>query len=502
MRGAPQNLRTLLEGLFTPLPELNGEITGLSLDSRTVQPGFLFLALPGTQQRGHEFISAAIERGAVVVLYDASCEAPKTDCAVPCVGVRDLPRYVGLIAARFYDHPSLPMRIIGVTGTNGKTSTCHFIAQGLRENVPCGVIGTLGNGLYGETLTPSSHTTPDAITLQAQLAAWRAVDVKHVVMEVSSHALSQHRIEGTRITTAVFTNLSRDHLDYHGDMAAYAAAKRRLFELPTLQHAIVNLDDAFGAGLFNTLPNTVQTLGYTLSATPNYPPDRTVSVTRFQLDGAGVYMEIRTPWGEGVIRSALIGRHNTLNMLAALCALVVNGVHFHDAIYKLHRLVPVPGRMEVYGNSAEGPWVVVDYAHTPDALSQVLNTLREYCRGRLWVVFGCGGERDVGKRPLMGEIAQRLADKVILTDDNPRREPPSAIIKDILQGMRDPQKVPVMHGRARAIHHAVTQAASADVVLIAGKGHEEYQIIGAEKHPFRDGACVEAALAARAQLQS
>ncbi len=492
-RGLPEGLplSSLLGGkVRLPVDPL---VTGVALDSRRVCPGTLFLALRGGRLDGGAFIDAAIEAGAVAVVREAPADAGVSmRHGVPVVPMAGLRWHAGEIAARFYGEPSRDLRVVGITGTNGKTSCAHFLAQTLAaEGRPVGVIGTLGNGLFGD-LAPATHTTPDAVTLQSLLARLRESGAREVVMEVSSHGLDQGRVHGVRFHTALFTNLSRDHLDYHPDMAHYGRAKRRLFTLPGLRHAVINADDPFGRELIRSLPEGLQVWGYTLEGRDGAP--LMVSGEALRLMPEGIRMRVRTPAGEGVVTSPLLGRFNAANLLAVLTALLAQDVPLERAIERLARLSPVPGRMERFGGG-EKPLVVVDYAHTPDALEQVLRTLREHGR-RLWCVFGCGGDRDRGKRPQMGAVAARHADRVILTDDNPRNEAPAAIVADIQRGIPAASAaVSVCHRREAAIEQAIREADAGDVVVIAGKGHEACQLVGDEKRPFSDREVVRRVLA-------
>jgi len=483
-------LRELLAGL-TDVAVADTEITGLALDSRRVQAGDLFVALPGTCTEGHRFIEAAVAAGAVAVLVDATKLAGLADVAVPCLALENLKDKLGGIAERFYGSPCKEMFVVGVTGTNGKTSCSHFIAQALHETTaPAAVIGTLGNGLVDQ-LETATHTTPDAISLHALLRRLVDTGAKSVAMEVSSHGLEQGRVAGVGFDLALFTNLSRDHLDYHGDMAAYGRAKARLFQLPGLKCAVINADDAFGQTLLDALPESVERVVYSLDDTCRGEDHVCGEIISQGRDG--LLLEVRTPWGEGRLHSSLLGRFNAANLLAVLSVLLLKGMGLETALERLSRLNTVPGRMERFGGVAKQPLVVVDYAHTPDALEQVLVTLREHCGAKLWCVFGCGGDRDAGKRPQMGSIAVRYADQIILTDDNPRHEDPAGIIKDIAAGIKGGEFMQ-LPDRAEAIHYAISQAAANDVVLVAGKGHEDYQQVGDEKRPFSDSEQVCRAL--------
>jgi UDP-N-acetylmuramoyl-L-alanyl-D-glutamate--2,6-diaminopimelate ligase len=464
------HLSILLKDLIQIPAGEDCEITGLALDSRQVKPGDLFFAYPGTRVDGRDFIAEAKEKGAVAIVSEDT--------------IPNLAAHIGTIAARFYDHPSHHMQVIGVTGTNGKTSCCHFIAQALQT---CGVIGTVGNGLYQNHhhhLQASALTTPDAITLQAQLSEWQKQKIKYVAMEAASHGLAQGRVNGIEFAVAVFTNLSRDHLDYHGDMNSYAAAKRLLFARPDLRYAVLNADDVYGAQWTRELrEQSLQVYAYSLKG------DRgvgMVSVHHAEFGDVGIKASVHTPWGEGLLHNPyLIGRFNLSNLLAALTVLGILEMPLETILARLAEVKPVPGRMQVVGGKGK-PLAVIDYSHTPDALEKALQALREHCRGKLWCVFGCGGDRDRGKRPLMGKIAEQYADYVVVTDDNPRREEPRQIVAEILTGLMDPAGVVVEHDRRRAITHALSCAQPEDIVLIAGKGHEAYQIIGDEKNSFSD----------------
>jgi UDP-N-acetylmuramoyl-L-alanyl-D-glutamate--2,6-diaminopimelate ligase len=496
-RGTP--FARLVEGLVEVPSRYDCHVLGLALDSRRVRAGDLFLALAGTVTDGRRFIDDALARGAVAVLEEASEPSLALRQGVPLLGVPGLSRRVGSIADRFFGRPSADLWVAGVTGTNGKTTVTHLIAQALQgtggdpeSGWPCGVIGTLGYGLFGQ-LAPGRHTTPDPVSLHALLAELRNRGVRHAVMEVSSHALSQGRTDGVAFDVGVFTNLTRDHLDYHGDVDRYAAAKRELFRVPGLGAAVVNLDDPVGRAIAGELPPGLTAFGFSLLGDARAP----VRALGLEARSDGLRLAVRTPAGRGVVESPLLGRFNAANLLAALGALLALGLPLERALAGLGRGQAVPGRMERLGGAGPAPLVVVDYAHTPDALEQVLLTLREHARGALVCVFGCGGERDRGKRPEMGAVAERLADRVVLTDDNPRGEDGAAILRDILDGLHHPRRVRVERDRARAIAEAVRGAGGGDVVLIAGKGHEEYQEVAGERRPFSDVAVARAALVER-----
>jgi len=461
----------------------------LVADSRQVRPGDVFLAFPGATHDGRHYIAAAVAAGAAAVLWEPHGAVAAADLPLEHRPVPDLRRQAAALANAWWETPSRHLWMIGITGTNGKTSVSHWLGQALDAlGRRAAIIGTLGNGPVG-ALAGSSHTTPDAVTLHGLLAHYRAAGVDAVAMEVSSHALDQDRVEGVHFDVAVLTNLSRDHLDYHGDMASYAQAKARLFGWPGLAYAVLNLDDAFGRSLAaNLAGGPTRVLGYGL--------DRGELRGRLRrLDDRGLTLAVECDWGRAEIDSPLIGRFNASNLLACLGALLVSGIGLDAAIAALAEVRPVAGRMQRLGGVG-GPGVIIDYAHTPDALEQVLRTLRPLTPGRLLCVFGCGGGRDRGKRPLMGEVAAALADRVIVTSDNPRHEDPAEIAADILAGM--PPGQTVILEREAAIQAAIAEAGAADMVLIAGKGHETHQEIAGERRPFSD---VETAARALGQWQ-
>jgi len=453
---------------------------GMTADSRRVGPGDVFLAMPGGVHDGRQHIRAAVAAGAAGVVWEAEGYAWPADLDLPNWPVPGLKSQAAALAAAWWGRPSDPLWMIGITGTNGKTSCSHWLADCLgRLGRRTAVIGTLGNG-FPAALAGASHTTPDAVTLQGLLAGFRDAGAQAVAMEVSSHALDQGRVEGVQFDVAVLTNLSRDHLDYHGDMAAYAQAKARLFDWPGLKWAVLNQEDALGRQLYADLAGRkVERLGYGFTAGE-------IRASDLRLSADGLAMRVATPWGRGELEAGLMGRFNADNLLACLGALLASEVALDDAIRVLAAVSPAPGRMQKVVGPAGSPAVVVDYAHTPDALEKALATLRPLAAGRLICVFGCGGGRDKGKRPLMGEVAARLADVAVVTSDNPRNEDPEAIIADIVAGM--PAGPSVEPDRARAIARAVALAGPGDVVLIAGKGHEDYQESHGERRPFSDVA--------------
>ncbi len=482
-------LSTLLAGLATVSPADERPVTGLASDSRRLQPGELFIALRGIRQHGLHFVAAAERAGAVAIVWEPPCtEIP--DSRLPLLAVPELSRKLGVIAARFYNQPGQHMTLIGITGTDGKTSPCHYLAQALSQpERPCGVLGTLGYGVQAE-LMPTQLTTPDALTLWQWLAGLRDRGVQHAVMEVSSHALAQGRADGLEFSVAVLTNLGRDHLDYHIDTSAYAAAKQRLFTELQPRQSVLNLDDHFGRELAERSGR--QCIGYSQAAVPPMLSERWVWGHELQLLPDGLRLRIRSPEGGGELNSPLLGRFNVSNLLAALATLLALGWPLEQALARLAQVKAPPGRMQRLGGDGR-PLAVIDYAHTPQALEQVLMALRDHGHHPIHCVLGCGGDRDPGKRPLMGLIAERWADQVTVTDDNPRWENASAITRQIIAAMQG-NKHRGINDRAQAIRAALRQACAGDTVLIAGKGHEDYQIVGDQRFEFSDYEVAAAAL--------
>ena len=471
-------------------------IRRLASDSRCVRRGDTFVAYPGETQDGRRYIAQAIARGAGSVLWEKRSFRWNPEWRVPNLAVAQLRARAGLIASRVYGEPSARLRMIGVTGTNGKTTCSQWIAQALSH---CGqrtaVIGTLGYGLR-KAVHPLVNTTPDAVWLHAQLANFLRRGARAVSMEVSSIGLDQDRVAGVQFDAALFTNLTRDHLDYHRTMHRYRHAKLRLFECESLRHAIVNLDDAFGGELVERVRRRgLNLLGYGFG--PQVASARRLPRViggNLAAGAGGMRFDVKTPWGRATIESPLIGRHNASNLLGSLATLLVSDIKLKDAVATLGKLKPVAGRMQKLGGGRL-PLVVVDYAHTPDALEHVLRSLRELLPeggARLVCVFGCGGDRDRGKRPLMGKMATQLADCIVITSDNPRSEDPLAIIADIRKGTRG--DVLIEPDRRRAIACALRGARRGDIVLVAGKGHENYQEAGGVRRPFSDVAVARVAL--------
>jgi UDP-N-acetylmuramoyl-L-alanyl-D-glutamate--2,6-diaminopimelate ligase len=474
-------VRALRESDLGRLAALGADLTRLVADSRQVKTGDVFIALPGARHDARQHIPQAIAAGAAAVIWEAEGFTWKSEWKLANLSIRGLRQALGEIASHALHHPSRKLWVAGITGTNGKTSCSQWVAQSLCElGRRTAVVGTLGNGFPG-ALDPALHTTPDVIVLHRLLAEFLQGGATAVAMEVSSHGLEQGRVNGVNFNAAMFTNLSRDHLDYHGSMQQYGAAKAKLFHWPSLEYAVVNLDDAFGEKLAENLDRgRLNVLGYGIGKGE-------ISGHQLDLSRHGLRLEIQTPWGKSQIESKLLGAFNASNLLGVVGLLLAAGVALGDTTRVVSALKPVAGRLQMVREKA-GPLIVVDYAHTPDALEKVLQTLRDVRDGpgQLICVFGCGGDRDPGKRPLMGEIATRLADLAIVTSDNPRGEEPARIIDDILAGAGSNYRVEA--DRAAAILIAIQEAKTEDIVLIAGKGHETYQEIAGMRLPFDDVA--------------
>jgi UDP-N-acetylmuramoyl-L-alanyl-D-glutamate--2,6-diaminopimelate ligase len=480
------------------LHQLNVPVTRLVNDSRAVVQGDTFIAYPGEKLDGRQFIAQAIERGANAVIWESHNFAWEAAWQVPNLAVDDLRHQAGRLADAVYGQPSEQLRVIGITGTNGKTSTSHWIAHALEvAGQRCALIGTLGCGLLdGSSLQASANTTPDALRVQGLLAGYLRDGARAVAMEVSSHALAQGRVNGVRFDVALLTNLSRDHLDYHGDRESYAASKRKLFDWESLRCVVLNLDDAFGAGLADELcggaaSSVAEVIGYGISDAALQLAERLgirmVYGRLTEVSARGLGIDIHSSWGAAQLRSGLVGRFNAANLLGALAVLLVSDITLAEAVHSLGKVQAVAGRMQRLG-SVQQPAVSVDYAHTPDALEMVLLTLREVndsSGGKLICVFGCGGDRDRGKRAMMGVVAEKFSDHCIITSDNPRSEDPQRIIAEVVGGMTASNHE-IIVDRAAAIERAIGLAQQRDTVLLAGKGHEDYQEIGGVKHPFSD----------------
>jgi UDP-N-acetylmuramoyl-L-alanyl-D-glutamate--2,6-diaminopimelate ligase len=480
-------LDRLLAGLATA-PTV--AVTGLKLDGRGIRPGEAFVAVQGLRTHGLEFVGQAIDHGARAVLFDpAEGAAPALPAGVVAVAVPALRTRLGEIADRCYGSPSARLSIAGVTGTNGKT-TCAWLLASAASTLgsKTAYVGTLGAG-FPPSVEATTHTTPDVLGVHRILADVAAGGAVRAAMEVSSHALDQDRLAAVRLEIAAFTNLTRDHLDYHGTLEAYAAAKRRIFSIPGVTHAVINVGDPVGREFATALPAGVQLTAVSVGRCPDVAAARTLIVGAVEPSTAGLELTVRGDFGEKTLRSALIGDFNAENLAVVLGVLLAWGHSADAALAALAAAPPPPGRMEAFP-TATGALAIVDYAHTPDALAKVLEAARRHASGRLRVVFGCGGERDTGKRALMGGIAERLADEVFVTDDNPRREDPERIVAMILEGMATPSRARVIHRREAAIAAALAGVTEGDVVVVAGKGHERQQFIGAEVRDYSDRDCV------------
>jgi len=493
--GYNMTLGRLLEGLDVAAPH-GLQVTDLVQDSRAATPGCVFLACPGRTTHGLLHAATAVERGAVAVLWEpgADLEPPVLPERVAAIAIPHLSRHVGELADRFFRRPSADLRVAGITGTNGKTTTAFLLAQASDFLGRRGwYVGTLGHGHPGN-VREAGLTTPDAVTVQRRLAEARDEGASTLGLEVSSHALDQDRVAGVSFDTAVFTNLTRDHLDYHGTLEAYGAAKTRLFHAPGLRCAVINVRDPFGRDLVERLDPALEKIVYT-TANDVWAERGTgwIRVSELRATAAGLTISVETSWGAGLLRSRLVGAFNAENLLAVLGVLLGWNVPLQKALAALALCVAPPGRMESFGGGKQ-PLVLVDYAHSPDALAKVLDASRAHARGRLLCVFGCGGDRDPGKRPLMGGIVEDVADVAIVTDDNPRTEESAAIIAQILAGMSDAAAAQVVPDRAEAIRLAIAEAEAGDVVVVAGKGHEDYQIVGTERRAFSDRETVQACL--------
>lgn len=479
-------LNELLQG-FVDAPAI--EIKGIASDSRQLSQGYLFLAVKGASQHGLEFVDAAVRAGVAAIVYDEStADAVPTEVGIPLLGVPQLAQHLGAIADRYYAHPSTQLAVYAVTGTNGKTTVASMIAQCLqRLDRRCAYLGTLNNEL----------TTPPPVELHGILAEFRDDGATDAAIEVSSHALAQNRTDSVRIDTALFTNLSRDHLDYHADMRDYGEAKARLFLECNPSHSIINIDDEFAAQLATRCVSDVTVVSADVSRAADVRPY--VFAKRVTAHNNGFDVDVQSSFGAGQFSLAMPGDFNVANALLTLALLLHKGIAIDAACSALSVVTAPLGRMQAIDGPRQAPAVYVDFAHTPDALQAALQALRAHCNGRIWVVFGCGGDRDKGKRALMGRVAQRLADQVVVSSDNPRNEPASSIIDDIVAGLASPAAATVIEDRATAIAWAISSAAAADIVLIAGKGHEQYQQIGAERIPFSDQSVAAACLAARGE---
>jgi UDP-N-acetylmuramoyl-L-alanyl-D-glutamate--2,6-diaminopimelate ligase len=489
MSGRPEQvvaLDVLLDGIAAA-PEV--VVAGLKLDGREIRQGEAFVAVQGLSSHGLQFVEQALAHGARAVIFDpAEAAPPPLPPGVVAVAVPALKSRLGAIADRCYGSPSHRLSIAGITGTNGKTTCAWLLADASsRLGRKAGYVGTLGAG-FPPALAATTHTTPDVLSVHRLLAGLASAGAQRVALEVSSHALDQQRLAGVRVEVAAFTNLTRDHLDYHGTLQAYASAKRRIFSMPGVSRAVINVGDPAGRDFAAGLPQEVELIAVAVGG-PRPPAARYVHVTSVDSTAAGLHLVLDGPFGVRDLRSPLVGSFNAENLAVVLGLLLAWGHGADEAIAALAAVAAPPGRMEGF-RMPGGALAIVDYAHTPDALAKVLESARRHAAGRLRVVFGCGGDRDSGKRALMGEVAERLADEVIVTDDNPRLEDPQHIVRMILEGMRTPDRARVMRDREQAIAAALAGAGAGDVVVIAGKGHEDYQLVGAERREFSDRAAV------------
>jgi UDP-N-acetylmuramoyl-L-alanyl-D-glutamate--2,6-diaminopimelate ligase len=483
-------LSDLLQGFTTRDPVPSIPVFDIASNSAAVTVNSAFIALPGMRSNGIDYAIDAVKAGAVAIIYDAAdeyslqrIELLRKQVDTCWVGVDQLDRANGHIVSRFFGDPAQAMTIVGITGTDGKSSVTHLLTQALsRIGKSCASIGTLGYGV-GNQLTPDSLTTPDVVTLQSHLHQFLQQRCEYVVMEVSSHALEQYRVNGCDFDIAVLTNIGRDHLDYHGDQASYAAAKSRLFYDFKLSGRVVNFDDSLGRALSESVaPEGL--LRYAVENERDGEAD--ISLVKCEKTAHGQNVCALTPLGEVTAVTALMGRFNVENTLACIATLVALGLDHNELELAVKDLRPIPGRMEKFVSAIGRAPAVVDFAHTEQALRACLGAAREHTSGQLWCVFGCGGDRDQGKRPGMGRAVEELADRVIVTDDNPRNESPEKIVAEILGGMQQADKACVVHNRQAAIEYALSQAGVDDLVVIAGKGHEQEQIIGNERRPFSD----------------
>ncbi len=483
--------RWSVEQLFagiTPVAEplASQAVSGLAVDSRTVQRGDLFFALSGSQLEGHHYAEQALQRGAVAAIAEEHVAVGDLQ-----IGVRDVRSALGTVASRFYGDPSTALKIAAVTGTDGKSSVAWLIASALEQlQGGAALLGTVENRMLdGASLGASTHTTPPPLELQQLLQQIVQRGGNSVAMEASSHGIEQQRLAGTVVDTAVLTQVGRDHLDYHGTEAAYRAAKRELFYRPGLESIVLNLDDGLGAAIAAAAPAGVAVTSYSLRQSK-----ATLFAEVMMQDRTGLQLQVHYKSERTRLHSPLFGRFNASNLLAALGVLLSWGYPLTQAAAALEKVPPLQGRMEPFGKTSEQGLLLVDYAHTAGALEAALQAAREHLAdgsGKLWVIFGCGGDRDRGKRPQMGAVAERLADNVVVTSDNPRSESPQAITDQILQGMALPQQVQVVESREAAIVQSYRQSGAEDVLLIAGKGHEQYQQIGQQRLPFSDRALAQ-----------
>ncbi|MFI4918134.1 MAG: UDP-N-acetylmuramoyl-L-alanyl-D-glutamate--2,6-diaminopimelate ligase [Legionellales bacterium] len=468
--------------------DIDCDVLGLQNDSRLIQAGDLFLAYPGAATDGRLFVEKALAAGAKAIAYEprdfpAMAVLPAT---IPCIAIKQLADHLSEIAKRFYNNTGAFLTTTGVTGTNGKTTVAYQLAQAHQLlGQKTAYIGTIGQGAVND-LKPISNTTPDALHLLKLLDQYQQQGIQQLCMEVSSHALSQHRIDAVDFSQALFTNLTLDHLDYHHSMQEYAAAKALLFARAELKYAIINQDDAYQNLMSSAVKPQVTKITYGIKQSCD------VQAVNWFMDINGTTIELHSPWGQHQLKIKALGQFNIYNSLAVFCSLLASGYAPEPVISVMAQLKAAPGRMELV---ADSPFVLVDYAHTPDALENVLTTLNQLKKGRLWVVFGCGGDRDKSKRPIMGKVASLYADKIVITSDNPRTENPELIVNEVAQGIPSSMQITKLMNREEAISYALNNAHKEDIILIAGKGHEAYQQIGTVKHAFSDKEVVQRLIA-------
>ncbi|PHS71816.1 MAG: UDP-N-acetylmuramoyl-L-alanyl-D-glutamate--2,6-diaminopimelate ligase [Cycloclasticus sp.] len=475
-------------------------VTEPTVDAREVMQNGLFLAVSGSHSHGLSFVDQAIQNGVGAIVYDPAGGGEQLanniaeKCSIKLIPLANLNAHISDIASRFYNQPSSQLPVIGITGTNGKTSVSHFISQAFTDDAAtCGVIGTLGWGLLSN-LTSTLNTTPDAASVQRQISCLLNDGVAAIAMEVSSHGLNQARVKAVEFKGAIFTNLNHDHLDYHLTLEAYGQAKLALFKSPSLEFVVLNADDVFSNEIIEVLSPTIEVFSYSRLIDSL---GRSFIMSNEKQTASGLSFDVKFDGEFAHIESSLFGRFNIDNLTATMASLVAMGVSFQEAVEKIQQITSVLGRMQKVSLFPTCPTVIVDYAHTPDALKLALSSLREHCSGKLLVVFGCGGNRDAAKRPMMGAIAADMADEVIITNDNPRLENAEDIAAQITADITSSAHVETILDRTQAIQHAIRSANSDDIILVAGKGHETYQLIGDERFIFSDIACVKSALKSR-----
>lgn len=482
-------LATLFEDIVDIESKAEALVHTVQTDSRLITRGDVFIAMPGVANHGLDYLSAVIKSGACCIVFNEEDRKQyqhaldASEQQITQIAVDSILDVAGMIISRFYGKPSEQMQVVAVTGTDGKTSVSRFVAQALSTEIKVGVIGTTGNGIWGH-LTTASHTTPDVLNLHKTIYEMRKESAACVVMEVSSHGIEQKRIAGVDIDLAVLTNVSRDHLDYHGSIENYRAVKKQLFSRASVNSVVLNMDDEIGRELAHELQHEKDIWGYSLQQVANASKN-SVYLIALRVKENGFIADVMTPDGEVELIVPLLGRFNVANVLAVMCVLLINKYNLTEVKKKIAELETAPGRMELF-DAQDKTNIVVDYAHTPKALELALQALAEHSKGKLWCVFGCGGDRDQGKRALMGAVAEKYADVVVVTDDNPRTESSISIIDHVLSGFENQDNAVVIQDRKAAIDYAFLRAANDDVILVAGKGHEEYQLVGNEKIAFSD----------------